>query len=167
MKKRIGRRDLLKGGSALLMGTLLHDSLKGQTRSQAVRPNRLSNYSLECKWITKTIDGHRVRLRSYNGQVPGPILRTKPGDTLRVHLRNSLPYYDSTGWNGDHNVPHFLNTTNLHVHGLDVVPHLFQPQGTSNPLAQMIAIEPGGMGEQVANGYRLGVRALDPQVREI
>lgn len=143
MNKRIGRRDLLKSGSALLVGTLLHDSVKGQTRNRVRGPNRTSDYHLECKWITKTIDGHQVRLRSYNGQVPGPILRTKPGETLRIRVKNSLPYYDSTGWNGDHNVPHFLNTTNLHVHGLDVVPHLFQPQGTSNPLAQMIAIEPG------------------------
>jgi len=147
MTNRIGRRDLLKGGSAMLVGTLLQDQItdevKAQTRSPGRNRFRISNYRLECKWISKTIDGHRVRLRSYNGQVPGPILRTRPGDTLRVHLKNSLPYYDSTGWTGDHNVPHFLNTTNLHVHGLDVIPHLFQPLGTSNPLARMIAIEPG------------------------
>src|SRR6185436_3472159 len=27
--------------------------------------------------------------------------------------------------------------------GLDVVPHLFQPQGTTNPLSRMISVEPG------------------------
>jgi suppressor of ftsI len=74
--------------------------------------------------------------------VPGPMLKTKPGDTLRIRVQNSLPPYDSTGWNGDHNVPHDLSTTNLHLHGLDTIPHLFEPLGTKDPLATMIAIEP-------------------------
>lgn len=41
------------------------------------------------------------------------------------------------------NNPHAFNTTNLHVHGLQVVPHLFDPVGTSDPNTMMIAIEPG------------------------
>jgi suppressor of ftsI len=100
-------------------------------------------YLLECKWIEKTIAGTRVKMRSYNGTVPGPMLKTQPGETLRVRMKNSLKKYDSTGWNGDHNVPHDLGTTNLHMHGLDTRPHLFEPQGTKNPLAPMVAIEPG------------------------
>src|SRR4051812_28617390 len=117
MNNRIKRRDLLKGGSAMLVGTLLQDKVEGQVKGQVKGPGGGSNYKLDCKWIFKTIDGHRVKLRSFNGHVPGPMLRTKPGDTLRVRLKNLLPHYDSTGWNGDHNVPHDLNTTNLHVHG--------------------------------------------------
>ncbi len=39
--------------------------------------------------------------------------------------------------------PHDFNTTNLHVHGIQTIPHLFKPLGTSNPSAPMIAIEPG------------------------
>ncbi|HYO60017.1 multicopper oxidase domain-containing protein [Archangium sp.] len=34
-------------------------------------------------------------------------------------------------------------TASLHVHGLEVVPHLFEPVGTSEPTTQMIAIHPG------------------------
>jgi FtsP/CotA-like multicopper oxidase with cupredoxin domain len=41
------------------------------------------------------------------------------------------------------NNPHLFNTTNLHVHGLQVVPHLFDPVGTSDPAALMVAIHPG------------------------
>jgi len=41
------------------------------------------------------------------------------------------------------NNPHAFNTTNLHVHGIQTVPHLFFPVGTSDPTALMIAIEPG------------------------
>ncbi|HLG14431.1 MAG TPA: multicopper oxidase family protein [Blastocatellia bacterium] len=133
---RIKRRDVLKGGSAMLVGTLLRTKAEAQDRPADYRV-------LDCKWIEKTFDGTRVRMRSYGGQVPGPMIKTRPGDTLRIRVKNSLTRYDSSGWNGDHNVPHMLNTTNLHLHGLDIQPHLFHPQGTSNPLARMIAIEPG------------------------
>jgi suppressor of ftsI len=40
-------------------------------------------------------------------------------------------------------VPHMFDSTNLHLHGLDVIPHLFEPLGTANPLAKMIDIMPG------------------------
>ncbi len=75
----------------------------------------------------------RVRLRAYNGQVPGPMITVTPGRTLRIRVRNRLTPYDSSGWPGNHNVPHALDTTNLHVHGLNVMPHLFEPLGTSDP----------------------------------
>jgi FtsP/CotA-like multicopper oxidase with cupredoxin domain len=101
------------------------------------------DYELVPQWIETQLDGTPVRLRSYNGEIPGPLLETRPGETLRIRLRNELTPYDSTGWNGDHNVPHNLDYTNLHVHGMEVTPHLFQPLGTSDPMAEMIAIRSG------------------------
>ncbi|MEK6410080.1 MAG: multicopper oxidase domain-containing protein [Acidobacteriota bacterium] len=133
---RIKRRDVLKAGGAVLGGALLQSKTRAQNRPRDYR-------ILDCKWIEKVIDGNRVRMRTYSGEVPGPLIKTRPGETLRIRVKNSLPPYDSTGWNGDHNVPHQLNTTNLHLHGLDIQPHLFEPLGTANPLAAMIAIEPG------------------------
>lgn len=44
-------------------------------------------------------------LQVFNGSLPGPTLRIRPGDVLRVRMRNSLP-----------------DPTNLHVHGLHVSP---------------------------------------------
>ena len=41
------------------------------------------------------------------------------------------------------NNPHSFNTTNLHVHGIQTIPHLYDPIGTSDPMSKMIAIEPG------------------------
>eukprot|EP01062_Namystynia_karyoxenos_P069426 TRINITY_DN64927_c0_g1_i1.p1 TRINITY_DN64927_c0_g1~~TRINITY_DN64927_c0_g1_i1.p1 ORF type:complete len:723 (+),score=213.95 TRINITY_DN64927_c0_g1_i1:77-2170(+) len=40
------------------------------------------------------------------------------------------------------NMPKNFDDTNLHLHGLQVVPHLFHPQGTSDPEAQYITIKP-------------------------
>jgi FtsP/CotA-like multicopper oxidase with cupredoxin domain len=100
-------------------------------------------HDLRCGFKETVFDGKRVRLRAYNGQVPGPPIEVRPGETMRVRLRNELPLYDSTGWNRDHNVPHQLDTTNLHFHGMEVRPHLFQPLGTSDTAAPMIAIRPG------------------------
>ncbi|ARV57818.1 copper oxidase [Nostocales cyanobacterium HT-58-2] len=44
-------------------------------------------------------------LRGYNGSVPGPLLITEPGDTLKIHLENDL-----------------TQVSNLHTHGLHVSP---------------------------------------------
>ena len=51
------------------------------------------------------IGGRRVEYWGYNGTLPGTILETRAGDTLRVHLRNGL-----------------AEPTNLHFHGLHVSP---------------------------------------------
>jgi FtsP/CotA-like multicopper oxidase with cupredoxin domain len=104
---------------------------------------------LEAAMKETTLDGHKVRLRAYNGKIPGPLIEARPGDTLRIRVKNSLPPYDSSAWTGDHNVPHGLDATNLHVHGLDVVPHIFESIGTSDPLAPQIVIGPGETKEYV------------------
>jgi suppressor of ftsI len=134
------RRDLLKGGAALA-GAAVGSSKKaaaeqGETYGEGV-------LTLECKFIEKTIDGARCKLRSYNGNVPGELIKARQGQTLRIRVKNSLPPVDSKAWDGSHNVPHMFDSTNLHLHGLDVIPHLFEPVGTSNPLSKMIDIMPG------------------------
>lgn len=105
---------------------------------------------LVVQWINATLDGVPVRLRSYGGTVPGTLIRTRPGQRLEITLVNELDDYEAKSWtradtwNGEHNVPHMLSHTNLHLHGLDVVPHLFDPVGTSDPAASMIAVPPEG-----------------------
>ncbi len=65
--------------------------------------------------------GYRLNMRSYEGGIPGPTLRVQPGDSLRIRLHNELPP------NSDPlplavDLPHHLNTTNVHTHGLHVSP---------------------------------------------
>ncbi len=64
-----------------------------------------------------------VRTRSYGCKLCGPVIRVKPGDLLKIQLRNDIrrtepdtPYKEGT------NEPFGFNVTNLHTHGLNVSP---------------------------------------------
>jgi FtsP/CotA-like multicopper oxidase with cupredoxin domain/peroxiredoxin/HEAT repeat protein len=82
------------------------------------------------------IGEQRVRLRTYNGQLVGPTIRCKPGETLRVRLENTLdPNDPSSG--GPHNTLRDFNTTNLHFHGLHV-----SPSGAQDNV--FLEVTPGG-----------------------
>ena len=61
-------------------------------------------------------DGVKLRVWAYNGQVPGPTMRIRLGDTLRVRFTNRLPQPTTIHWHGVR-VPN----------GMDGVPHLTQP----------------------------------------
>jgi FtsP/CotA-like multicopper oxidase with cupredoxin domain len=67
------------------------------------------------------IDGRQLRVWSYNGTVPGPTLRVRLGDTLRVKFTNRLPQETTIHWHGVR-VPN----------GMDGVPHMTQPPVTPN-----------------------------------
>ncbi|MAT99595.1 MAG: hypothetical protein CL608_20825 [Anaerolineaceae bacterium] len=136
---QLSRRDFLALSAAGMAGVMVGCRLPLAEQID----NTTALQTLAVKWKYKTLNGLRTKLRSYNDEVPGPLLVAHPGKALRVRVVNELTPYDSTAWTGDHNIPHGLNTTNLHVHGLDVLPHLFEPLGTSDPGAPMIHIQPG------------------------
>lgn len=144
----ITRREIVAGTAALALTTASPAALAQQAAKAAPAPKQ-TDIQLECAFKDMTIDGTKVRLRAYNDQIPGPLMKIFPGQRVRVTLKNSLPPYDSSAWSGDHNVPHRLGSTNLHVHGLNVIPHLFEPIGTSDPKAPMIEIPPGGSKQYV------------------
>ncbi len=68
------------------------------------------------------LDGKPLRVWAYNGQVPGPTLRIRLGETLRVRFHNRLPQPTTIHWHGVR-VPN----------AMDGVPDATQP-----------AVEPGG-----------------------
>ena len=45
-------------------------------------------------------DGHSVEAYTYSGFSPGPVIRAKVGDTLRVHFSNQLPEPTTIHWHG-------------------------------------------------------------------
>ena len=62
------------------------------------------------------LDGKKLKVWAYNNQVPGPTLRIRLGDTLRVHFTNKLPQETTIHWHGVR-VPN----------NMDGVPHATQP----------------------------------------
>jgi len=62
------------------------------------------------------VDGTTMRVWAYNNTVPGPTLRIKLGETLRVTFTNKLPQETTIHWHGVR-VPN----------GMDGVPHMTQP----------------------------------------
>lgn len=107
-----------------------------------------------------SLGGCPVTLRSYNGQLVGPTLRIKPGDTLAPTLQNALPLetpdeaasqvkQEATNAFID-TMPHSFNTTNLHTHGLHVSP-------TGNSDNVLLAIPP-----QTSFPYEIHVPANHP-----
>jgi len=75
------------------------------------------------------------RTRCYNGSIPGPTLRLRAGEQLRLKLSNDLARQDEHCGKELINKPHCFNTTNIHTHGLHV-----SPQGSSDN--SFVRVEP-------------------------
>ncbi len=67
------------------------------------------------------LPGKKTTVWTYNGQLPGPLLRAQVGDRVIVHFKNSLPV-----------------ATTIHWHGLRVSNEMDGSPGITQP-----AIEPG------------------------
>ncbi|MEX5296599.1 multicopper oxidase family protein [Kocuria sp. CPCC 205268] len=75
--------------------------------------------ALEAAPAEVRVGARQANVQAFNGSLPGPTLRVRPGDTVRVTMTNGL------------DAP-----TNLHVHGLHVSPE----DNGDNPF---VSIEPG------------------------
>ncbi len=143
-QKRVGtglsRRALLSGSAGTAAGLLALFVGWGWRRRQTSRPNPLSSGATKAAFATTpplaspaangalqvalTVDevewelapGKRVKALTYNGQVPGPLIRLRQGERLQATVTNRL------------SVP-----TTVHWHGVDVpnpmdgIPDLTQP----------------------------------------
>jgi FtsP/CotA-like multicopper oxidase with cupredoxin domain len=112
----------------------------------AAAQGAVDEYTLKVDYSERELGLFPLRTRTYNSCLPGPLIQTRPGHTLRIKLINNLPADPPApvppGIDALNN-PHAFNTTNLHVHGLQVIPHLFQPLGSSDPAAPLITVASG------------------------
>ena len=131
----ISRRTALTMGGAGLVGTVVGgtglwrelstsvlDPVAGElfTEPEVLRSTGgLLEVRLEAALGKHEVAGREATTLGYNGGVPGPTLRLRPGDTLRVELVNRLD-----------------RVTNLHVHGLHV-----SPEGNGDNV--FVAVDPG------------------------
>jgi FtsP/CotA-like multicopper oxidase with cupredoxin domain len=64
-------------------------------------PGREQRYELRAAPSeVSQFDGRRLAVWSYNGQVPGPTLRARLGETLRIEFTNDLPQPTTIHWHG-------------------------------------------------------------------
>ncbi len=160
------------GGTVLAADACSSGKILGGSSIPGGVPPPTVVHTLNVRYAITNFGGYKLRGRTYNGRTTGPTLVTRPGETLAVKIVNQLPsepvekvphtalvpvvknameamdpkfrgplrpstYIDPM------NNPHAFNTTNLHVHGIQTVPHLFDPIGTSDCDAMMIMIKPG------------------------
>lgn len=177
------RREFIAGSVAALAGSGLLPGCSSNTPSAPIEPVATVTpasvpYTLTARYATHEMLGYTLHTRTYDGNLSGPMLETKPGATLSIRVDNqlppnpplhvpprsiSIPFYEHPSMHAMEmrlrmggrgpttqsgkidlmNNPHDFNTTNLHVHGIQTIPHLFNPVGTRDPKALMIAIEPG------------------------
>lgn len=97
--KELRRRDFLKyvgaGGAVLCSGLSFPRSLR-KAHAQELIQITLSASVTPIDLGT----GRTFKAWTYNGKVPGPEIRVKEGQTLRVTLRNYLPDETTTHWHG-------------------------------------------------------------------
>ena len=131
--------ELDAGLAAPQRASLAIQTLNGYTEPEEIRSrNGVLTAELVATYARNFIGNDPVYLRTYNGNLVGPTLRARPGDTLRLTVRNNLP---TQAWQKDAmNTLHDFNTTNLHTHGLHV-----SPNGISDNV--LIEIGPGATQE--------------------
>lgn len=144
----ISRRDLLIGGvaAAATASVLGIEGCGGAGTGGSINPNVTTVFTLNPQYSTHTFGGKTLRTRTFDGTIPGPVWTIVPGQQMTINVNNlfpaNAPATPGAGVDPMNN-PHLFNTTNLHLHGLQVVPHIFDPVGTSDPSAMMVAIQPG------------------------
>jgi FtsP/CotA-like multicopper oxidase with cupredoxin domain len=128
----IHRRGVLAGVAALVLGVSSAGVAAGRSaaapkpvRADAEQPaaGQVKEFSLTVGRVHWALSpGNTVEAYGYNGQVPGPELRVKEGDTVRVRVTNAL-----------------AEATTIHWHGVEV------PAGMDGvPGLSQDAIQPGG-----------------------
>ena len=115
--RSLNRREFLTlGASAFLLSQCRRGDSQGLIGSEQTLPtissqkiyrstNGTLSLDLEASYRPIQIGSQRMNLMAYNGQIPGPRMEVKPGDTVRIQFQNNLP-----------------DPTNLHFHGLHIPP---------------------------------------------
>ena len=107
------------GGSAARAPTLherLHAEFDGAYPDELAATGSVHEVELVAAPTEVQIGGRMLEVWAYNGQVPGPTLRLRLGDTLRARFVNRLPQETTIHWHGVR-VPN----------AMDGVPHVTQP----------------------------------------
>lgn len=106
-RSELTRREFLGltslGAGAVLLGSCGFRGVRGgdsTTGASGRTGSRVVRYDLEAAPVGFGLGGRKVSTWGYNGGVPGPEIRAKEGDTLRVVVKNRLPEGTTVHWHG-------------------------------------------------------------------
>ena len=115
------------GGGGMGGGTVIDPPISGLFRDPVEMPvsvdtvsdplHRILSVNLTAKLASVNINNMIVTLMTYNGCFPGPTIRARKGDILKINITNGLPYTTQKNMLGFQK-----NITNLHTHGFHVSP---------------------------------------------
>jgi FtsP/CotA-like multicopper oxidase with cupredoxin domain len=121
----MNRRDLLRYSGLAIGGILVTNLTTAQRRPLTQHRSAYKRISANVVEVQLEASEQRIqlgpkqaRLMTYNSSFPGPILRVREGDTVRLNFTNRL-----------------REPTNLHLHGLRISPAVDAP---------LLEIPPGG-----------------------
>lgn len=98
----LSRRNFLLGGTSFLGASAL-PYCYAQTAGGLVPQGAIREIALEARPAEIEIaPGRTVTAWTYNGKFPGPEIRVKEGERLRVTLKNKLPGETTIHWHGIH-----------------------------------------------------------------
>lgn len=83
-------------------GVSLDRSLQGLAALDS-REQNLSDgdvFNMDARKATKKIDGSEISMYAYNGQIPGPVLKVRQGNSLTVNFTNGLDVDTTVHWHG-------------------------------------------------------------------
>nr|WP_234554702.1 multicopper oxidase family protein [Thermus caliditerrae] len=104
------RRTLLKLTAGLLLSPLARGQASFPEPPVIKSREGVLQVRLKVAPTSVAVAGREAQLWTYGGSFPGPTLRVRPGDTVRLELENLLP-----------------EPTNLHWHGLPISPRVDDP----------------------------------------
>jgi FtsP/CotA-like multicopper oxidase with cupredoxin domain len=73
----------------------------GTTKIEDTNPDpRVVEFSLTAKETEISLFGHPLRMMTYEGLFPGPLIEVNAGDEIIAHFRNELPEATTIHWHG-------------------------------------------------------------------
>ena len=95
----IHRREFLKAAAGVSLSACLPSGLFSKALAGTGKPVREFHFSASPAKVSLA-SGPEFMAWTYNGQVPGPEIRVKAGEIVRVVLRNYLPEGTTIHWHG-------------------------------------------------------------------
>ncbi len=74
--------------------------LDAAKQSEIIELSNGAVFQLEAKPVIKNISGNTIRMYSYNGQIPGPLLKVKQDSSISVNFTNNLDIETTVHWHG-------------------------------------------------------------------